>query len=128
MMPHGSRTSRTALAAGRALALVLLLVSPRALYSPAEPVHKSQDSKRPKTPKNIVRAEPVRVPAAARQGQGPGLEGSHASAEELTYGPARGSAVLPLPRDAFTQLTRPEYLKSFSAGIPSHPLSPPGLS
>lgn len=124
MMPTGNRARRVAVLAGQALAVVLLLVSPRALFAPTESVTKAQDSKRPKTPKNVVRAEPVRIPTAEKQGQAPTLARLDSVAKGLESGLARSSRIT-LPRKAFTQLTKPEYLKSDSPGSPQIPLSPP---
>ncbi|HVR83691.1 MAG TPA: hypothetical protein VMU54_05220 [Planctomycetota bacterium] len=125
MMPTGSRTRRYAVLAGQLLALLLLLVSPRALFAPTENVSKAQDSKRPKTPKNIVRAEPIRVPADEKQGQTPSLTREDTVAGYLDAGLGRSARIPSLPRAAFTQLSKPEYLKSDSPGTPHIPLSPP---
>jgi len=125
MMPTGRRMRRFALLAGQALVVLLLLVSPRAMFKPVTIVHKSQDSKRPKTPKNVVRAEPVRIPAAEKQPLGPSPARLDAAAENVLAGLARSSRRQALPRQAFTQLTKPEYLKSYSAGLFKIPLSPP---
>jgi len=125
MMPTGSRTRRVALHAGRALALLLLLVSPRALFAPTENVTKAQDSKRPKTPKNVVRAEPVQIPGAQKQGQVPALARLDAIAKDQESELARSARIQALPRKAFTQLTKPDYLKSDSPGSPPIPLAPP---
>jgi hypothetical protein len=120
MIPTRNQTRRTALLLGKALVLVLLLVSPRALLAPKVVVHKAQDSKRPKAPRNVVRAEPVRIPAAEKQDQGPAPDSGHADAE-FTPSPR----IQALPRKAFTQLTKPDYLKCDSPGTPSLALSPP---
>lgn len=116
MMPTGIRARRYALLAGKALVLVLLLVSPRAAYAPKEIVHRSKDSKRPKVPKNVVRAEPVRVPVADRQTLGPGLGHGDAAVDRHEAEFAAHPRTEPLPRKAFTQLTKPDYLKSHSPG------------
>lgn len=125
MMPTGKRTRRAALQAGQALALLLLLVSPRALFAPTENVTKAQDSKRPKTPKNVVRAEPVRIPDAQKQGQVPTLARLDSVAKDLESELARSARTRALPRKAFTRLTQPDYLKSDSPGSPPIPLAPP---
>ena len=120
MMPSGNRTRRAALFAGKALVLVLLLISPRALLAPKVAVSKAQESKRPKAPKNVVRAEPVRIPTVEKQDQGP----APISADTAPVSP-RSPRIPSLPRKAFTQLTKPEYLKGDSPGSPSLALSPP---
>ena len=123
MMPFGSRTRRMVLLTAKVLALVLLAVSPRALLAPTAVVNKSQESKRPKSPKNVVRAEPIRIPGVEKQGQSPSLPGT--TAQGLATELVRSSQIQALPRKAFTQLTKPDYLKSYSAGIPPIPLGPP---
>jgi len=120
MLPSGNRMRRAALLAGKALVLILLIVSPRALFAPTTTVTKAQDSKRPKSPRNVVRAEPIRIPAAEKQDQGPTLISGEVAAES-----APSARIPSLPRKAFTQLTKPEYLKSDSSGTPSLALSPP---
>jgi hypothetical protein len=124
MMPTSHRARRLALLGGKLLVLVLLLVSPRALLKPVEIVHKSQDSKRPKTPKNIVRAEPTRIPTAdEKQGHSPSPAGA---AETAAAFDADCSAVQVLPRKAYRELTKPDYLKTYLAASPHSPHSPPG--
>lgn len=120
-MPTDRRTAGVAVLLAKVLVVVLLLVSPRALLQPVDIVHKSQDSKRPKTPKNIVRAEPLRVPMAEKQGHSP--TPTDAGVDVAT--PTWSVAVQSLPRKAFTQLTKPEYLKSYTSGLPPIPLAPP---
>ena len=122
MMPTSHRVRRLVLLGGKLLVLVLLLVSPRALLKPTEIVHKSQDSKRPKTPKNVVRAEPTRVPTAEKQGHSP----SPAGAAEIVAGfDADCSTVQVLPRKAYRELTKPDYLKTYLASSPQSGHSPP---
>ena len=120
MMPSGNRTRRAALIAGKALVLVLLLVSPRALLAPRIAVSKAQESKRPKAPRNVVRAEPIRIPAVEKQDHSPAPTSGDVAAES-----APSLRIPSLPRKAFTQLTKPEYLKGDSPGSPSLALSPP---
>jgi hypothetical protein len=122
MMPLGNRSRRLALLGGKLLVLVLLLVSPRALLKPTEIIHKSQDSKRPKTPKNVVRAEPTRIPTADKQGHTPTPPGPAAI---MTDFDAVFSAVQILPRKAYRELTKPDYLKTYLAASPHSPHSPP---
>jgi hypothetical protein len=125
MMPTGRRTRRYAVLAGQGLALLLLIVSPRALFAPAEIISNAQDSNRPKTPKNVVRAEPIRIPAAEKQGQTFNVTHPEAVAEALDAGLGRSARIQALPGRAFTQLTRPDYLRSDAPGTPHVPLSPP---
>jgi len=123
MMPLGNRPRRYALLGAKLLVLVLVLVSPRALFKPTTIVHKSQDSKRPKTPKHVVRAEPTRVPMADKQGHSPS-PAPMAVSPDLDRGFILDS-VPPLPHKAYTQLTKPDYLKSYLQAHPHSPHSPP---
>src|SRR4051812_21083426 len=57
-MGFRSLFSRRALApVALGVAIVLLAISPRSLLAPALSFSRAQESKRPKTPKNIVRAD-----------------------------------------------------------------------
>ena len=123
MMPTGRRAKANAILIAQLLAFVVLAVSPRALLKPVEIVNKAKESKRPKAPKNVVRAEPVRIPGAEKQGHGPKLPRLDAGTQDLEA--SLQSARIPeLPRKAFTQITKPDYLK-FSSGIPPTSLAPP---
>ncbi|HZE99334.1 MAG TPA: hypothetical protein VE981_20185 [Planctomycetota bacterium] len=119
------RREKLARIAATGLLLALVLVSPRALLQPVEIVHKSQDSNRPKIPKNVLRAEPVRVPTAEKQGNGPGLSGSDPVSEGWFAGFSGLTPLQAVRARAFTQLTKPEYLKCFASGAPPVPLAPP---
>lgn len=123
MMPLGNGYRRYAILGAKLLVLVLILVSPRALFKPTTIVHKSQDSKRPKTPKHILRAEPVRVPVADKQEHSPGPAPAAVLAD-LDPG-FNHSPIQTLPRKAYTQLTKPDYLKSYLQAHPHSPHSPP---
>jgi hypothetical protein len=125
LIPTGSRSARLAVLAAKLLVLVLLAMSARPLLAPAEAVHKSEDSKRPKSPQKVVRAEPVRIPSDEKQGQRPSLPRPAAEAESLSGGLAWSVQFQALPVKAFTQLTKPDYLKTGSAGLPPTPLAPP---
>jgi len=125
LLPTGKRSARLAVLAAKLLILVVLGVSPRALLAPAEPVHKSQDSKRPKTPKNVVRAEPVRIPAAEKQEAHPGLPRPFAEAENPLSGDSCSARFSEVPVQAFIQLSKPDYLRAGASGLPPTPLAPP---
>jgi len=120
MRPSGNQTRRAALLVGKGLVLLLLILSPRALFAPKTEVSKAQESKRPKAPRNVVRAEPIRVPAAEKQDQSPAPVSGDVAAES-----APSARLASLPRKAYTQLTKPDYLKCDSPGTPSLALSPP---
>jgi hypothetical protein len=125
MMPTGTQTRRMALLTAKVLALILLAVSPRALLAPTAAISRAQESKRPKSSKNIIQADPIRIPSVEKQGQAPKLAHSHAAAQELDGGLVRSSLTQALLGKAFNQLTQPDYLKSFTPGSPPIPLAPP---
>lgn len=124
MIPTGRRARAHAILIAQLLAFVVLAVSPRMLLKPVEIVHKSKESKRPKVPKNIVRAEPLRIPGVEKQGQGPKLPRLDTGTQLLDAG-LQSSRIPELPREGFTQITKPDYLKFFSSGIPPTSLAPP---
>ncbi len=112
--------------AGKLLALLLLIISPRALFTSPLSITKAEESKRPKAPKNVVRAEPIRISAAdEKHGHVPNLTRHDAVAEDFDTGLGRSARIQFLPRKAFAELTKPDYLKSDSPGSPHIPLSPP---
>lgn len=125
MMPNGRRARGYALIAAQVLVLAVLAASARAMLSPTEIVHKSAESKRPKLSKNIVRAEPLRVGAEEKQPQGAKTPRPDANAVELERGLGRSAAIPELPREAYSELTKPDYLRSFFQGILSIPHGPP---
>ena len=126
MMPTSTRARRNAMLAGKLLAFILLIVSPRALFASPEHVTKAEDSKRPKAPKNVVRAEPIRIVAAdEKQAHAPNPARQDAVAKVLDAGLGGSARIQALPRKAFAELTKPDYLKSGSPGSPQIPLSPP---
>jgi len=111
-----SRTRTTALLLGRALVLVLVGVSCRAAYAPLVVVHKSEQSRRPKFPKKVVRVEEFRVSAEEKQNQSPKLPHPQAAPRDLEREIARVMiAIAPdMPLQAFLQLTKPDYLQSYA--------------
>ena len=125
MMPGGSRTRRQILLAAKLLVLVLLAVSPRALFTPKTAYTKASDSKRPKAPKNVVRAEPLRISTIEKQTpeSTPGHPGS--TAARVDAGIPRASLIRALPNKAFTQLSKPDYLDPSGSGGPPPPFAPP---
>ena len=122
MMPTGSRTHRYALLIGQVLVLVLLALSSRAVLSPKASYTKAKDSKRPKVPKNVVRAEPLRITAEAKQ-----VSDSDPKHPTTWFAGLDGipstSLIHELPRKAYTQLTQPDYLNP--SGSPPLPFAPP---
>lgn len=124
MLPTGARAKRTAIVIAQALVLVLLAVSPRAILAPKTAYTKAKDSKRPKAPKNVVRAEPLRVSSIDKQTAAPKQEHSAPAYAGLEDGSRRLAPARELPRQAFTQLTKPDYLRS-TLGSPPVPFGPP---
>src|SRR5882672_6535570 len=110
---------------GWTVALVILAISPRALLAPVKSFNRSEESKRPKMPKNVVRAE-----------------SNHASNIERLSRALRPPSSLPVPTlthdlqvrialapgsagRSIPELTQPEYLRHSGASPPRNGLSPP---
>ena len=125
MMPATTSAKRISLRIAKVLVLVLLAVSPRALLGPKTVFDRAVESKRPKSPKNVVRTNPIRISNLEKQGQSPKPprpDSLRQDAAGLSF-PSPGIQVL--PGKAFAQLTKPDYLKSSSASPPYAPLGPP---
>jgi hypothetical protein len=120
-----ARTKRLLILTARLVVIVLLAVSPRALLAPALSFNRSVESKRPKSPKNIVRTNSVRVANAEKQGNEPKAPREVLLLLELHHGPANLLRACGLPLVAFTQLTKPDYLQSFRSALPQSQSSPP---
>ena len=125
MMSPGTRTRRHLLLVAKVLVLVLLAVSPRALFAPTTSFTKATDSKRPKAPKKALRAEPLQISSLEKQHQDSGSGHPGSTAASIDRGPLRASGVRALPNHAFTQLTRPDYLNPSGSGGPPPPFAPP---
>lgn len=121
MMPPGTRTNRHAILAAKVLVVVLLAVSPRALLSPTTSYTKAVDSKRPKAPKNMVRAEAFQISALEKQSG----ESTPSHPASPAAGFPRTALIRALPQQAFTQLTKPDYLNPSGSGGPPPPFAPP---
>ena len=124
-MMSGTRTQRTALLATKILILVLIAVSPRALLAPGAIYNRSVESRRPKSPRNIVRTDPIRISNLEKQGQGPKPSPNEASRPGIEGWIAQASPLSSLPHQAFTQLTKPDYLKLGPSSHPQNRLDPP---
>jgi hypothetical protein len=120
VLTRGSRIPVAAL-----LAVVLLAITSRSLLAPALSFNRASESKRPKMPKNIVRADSHHVSNGERPGKapksGPGQETSQASHDVQV----RIVFASPVPTRAFQALTKPDYLKPYGAPPPGSPLAPP---
>jgi|SRR5579862_1056885 len=118
-------TSRSLIPVAALLAVVIVAISPRSLLAPALSFSQAQESKRPKTPKNIVRTDPANAQADERSGK-QAKSGSAARAVHQTAGlPVRPTLGSGVPENAFRQITCPDYLKLFSGSPPGNRLAPP---
>jgi hypothetical protein len=116
---------RTLLRIAWVLVIALLATSPRALLAPTATFNRSMESKRPKVPKNVVRSDPVQISDLEKAGQSPPPPRREAS-PQITDGWLLGaSSIQALPRAAFTQLTKPDYLQLYAALLPQNHLDPP---
>jgi hypothetical protein len=112
----------------RAMVVLLFAVSPRTLIGPSNLLSRQQESKRPKTPKHILRADRLEVSRTERAAKGPGSEAARA---EILLG--RAEVALPsaridpeIPLRAAAELSKPGYLKPYDGVPPESHSSPPG--
>jgi hypothetical protein len=118
-------TSRSLIPVAVLLVAVIVAISPRALLAPALSFSQAQESKRPKTPKNIVRTTPSHTSAGERSGRSP-RPGPASEAVRETQALLAPLAQAPrIPDRAFRELTKPDYLKLFSGSPPGNRLAPP---
>jgi hypothetical protein len=107
------------------LAIALLVTSPRALLAPAGTFNRAMESKRPKVPKNVVRADPGQISTLEKQGQSPPPPRTEAFRQETHRWFIGAFSTDARPRAASIQLTKPDYLKLFAATLPQNHLDPP---
>lgn len=117
-------TSRSLIPVAALLAIVIVAISPRSLLAPALSFNQAQESKRPKTPKNIVRTDPASARASRRSATVP-RPGPDAVARETAGLPVRPMLASGVPDPAFGQITLPDYLKLFGGSPPGNRLAPP---
>jgi hypothetical protein len=118
-------TSRSMIPMAAVLVVVILAISPRSLLAPALSFNQAQESKRPKTPKNIVRTTPGHSANSERAGKEPRPEPGTESLQETHDLQVRASVAAAIPGKAFQELTKPEYLRPFSGSPPGNRLAPP---
>jgi len=110
---------------GWLLILVILAISPRALLAPKQAVSRSSESKRPKTPKNVVRAESNHASNIDRITKllrpAPSTNDRHDSHDLRT----RVTLAPQVPVKAAFELTKPDYLKLAGGSPPRSLLAPP---
>jgi hypothetical protein len=125
MILETARTKKKLILTAKLLAVVLLVVTPRALLAPTLSFNRSLESKRPKSPKNIVRTNSVRVANAEKQGKEPRTPRTDLLLMAAQCGPVQVVRACGLPPVAFTQLTKPGYLQFFRSALPQSQSSPP---
>src|SRR5689334_62389 len=125
-MGFRSLFSRRALApVALVVAIVLLAISPRALLAPSLSFNRAQESKRPKTPQNIVRADSSHTSNAERSNRLTKVPHPEVTSEGSHDLQARVALTATIPGPAFRELTKPSYLKLFSGSPPQASLAPP---
>lgn len=118
-------TSRSLIPMAAVLVVVIVAISPRALLAPALSFNQAQESKRPKTPKNVVRADSTHTSNSERPGRSLRPEPRTESLQETHDLQVRASISTLLPEKAFQELTKPEYLRLSSGSPPGNRLAPP---
>jgi len=104
------------------LALVILAISPRSLLAPQHSFDRAAESKRPKAPKNVVRADSNHASNSERPGKAPRPSPSRETLQESHDVRVRIAFASSAFTRAFQELTKPDYLKTSDA---SPPLAPP---
>jgi hypothetical protein len=107
------------------LVVVILAVSNRSILAPTQAVTRSQESKRPKMPKNIVRAEASHTANIDRISKMPRPDPSVAGPQASHDLQVRTTLAPQVPADAFHELTKPDYLKLAEGSPPRNRLAPP---
>lgn len=107
------------------VAVVMIAISSRALLAPALSFNQALESKRPKTPKNVVRADSTHTANSERPGKAPKPSPTTETAVPGLGLPYRSAFASEGPLKAFRELTKPDYLKLFEGPSPGIPLAPP---
>jgi len=107
------------------LALVLFAISPRSLLAPTHSFDRAAESRRPKAPKNVVRADSNHASNSERPGKAPRPSPDRETPQESHDVQVRIAFASPVPTKAFQELTKPDYLKSYFASPPGSRLAPP---
>jgi hypothetical protein len=112
----------------KAMVVLLFAVSPRTLIGPSNLLSREQESKRPKTPKHILRADRLQVSRSDRATRGPGSRSARA---EILQCPSEGAllGVRPaseMPLRAAAELSKPGYLRPYDGAPPESHSSLPG--
>lgn len=110
---------------GWLLILVILAVSNRSILAPTQVVTQSQESKRPKMPKNVVRAESNHASNIDRAIKALRPAPSTPAPHELHDLRARTALAPQVPVEAILELTKPDYLKVADGSPPRSLLAPP---
>jgi len=118
-----SRSTLAPVALG--VAIVLLAISPRALLAPSLSFNRAQESKRPKTPKNIVRGQATHASNADRSNRLAKIDHPDLSPQVSHDLQVRIALAPSIPDRALKELTKPEYLKLFTGSPPQAGLAPP---
>jgi len=112
----------------KAMVVLLFAVSPRTLIGPTHLLSREQESKRPKTPKHILRADRVQVSRREHAAKGPGAGPARAEILlALAEGALRSGQPAPeIPLRAASELSKPGYLRPYEGSPPETHASPPG--
>src|SRR5579859_6183548 len=105
------------------MVILLLATSSRSLLAPARSFDRASESKRPKTPKNVVRANSPHVSNSERPGKGPRPSPTQDTPQQSHDVQVRTAFASPALSKAFQELTKPDYLKSYSESPPGNRLA-----
>jgi hypothetical protein len=116
---------RTWIPIGGLMAVLVLATSTRSLLAPPRSFDQASESKRPKTPKNVVRADSPHVSNSERPGKGPRPSPTQDTPQQSHDVQVRIAFASSALTKAFQELTKPDYLKSYSESPPGNRLAPP---
>jgi hypothetical protein len=107
------------------LIVVILAICPRTVMGPTRTFDRATESKRPKTPRNVVRAEPTHTANVDRQTKFVRPDPAVANASQSHDLQVRTTLAPRVPSRAFHELTKPDYLKLVQGSPPTNRLAPP---
>lgn len=125
MDPRNVLNRRVLAPVGWILIVVILAISPRSILAPTHAVTRAAESKRPKAPKNVVRAESNHASNIDRMVKAARPAPSTAAPHELHDLRARTTLAPQVPAGAILELTKPDYLKPAQGSPPTNRLAPP---
>lgn len=124
MNAHSVLSRRVLVSVSWLLVVVILAISPRSILVPNQATQASE-SKRPKLPKNVVRAESNHASNIDRMAKAARPAPSDVMLPTVHDLQARTTLAPQVPVEAILELTKPDYLKLAQGSPPRNRLAPP---